>query len=46
MSRVEVDVEGDFPQKWHMEDDLHRLNGHRALLYAPYRGTPGGTSTG
>ncbi len=42
MGMVEVDVEGKFPQAWHMEDGLQRLNGHRALLYARYRGTPGG----
>ncbi len=42
MGKVEVDVEGEFPQKWHMEEGLQRLNGHRALLYARYRGTPGG----
>lgn len=42
MGKVEVDVEGEFPQKWHMEEGLQKLNGHRALLYARYRGTPGG----
>jgi polyisoprenyl-teichoic acid--peptidoglycan teichoic acid transferase len=42
MGMVEVDVEGKFPQAWHMENGLQRLNGHRALLYARYRGTPGG----
>jgi polyisoprenyl-teichoic acid--peptidoglycan teichoic acid transferase len=42
MGKVEVDVEGEFPQKWRMEEGLQRLDGHRALLYARYRGTPGG----
>ncbi len=42
MGKVEVDVEGEFPPKWRMEEGLQRLNGHRALLYARYRGTPGG----
>ncbi len=41
MGKVEVDVEGEFPQNWHMEEGLQKLNGHRALLYARYRGTPG-----
>ena len=42
MGKVEVDVEGEFPQGWRMEEGLQRLDGHRALLYARYRGTPGG----
>jgi LCP family protein required for cell wall assembly len=42
MGKVEVDVEGEFPQSWHMEEGLQTLDGHRALLYARYRGTPGG----
>jgi polyisoprenyl-teichoic acid--peptidoglycan teichoic acid transferase len=42
MGKVEVDVEGELPQKWHMKEGLQKLNGHRALLYARYRGTPGG----
>jgi LCP family protein required for cell wall assembly len=41
MGKVEVDVEGEFPQNWHMEEGLQKLDGHRALLYARYRGTPG-----
>src|SRR3712207_1245026 len=41
MGKVEVDVEGEFPPKWRMEEGLQKLNGHRALLYARYRGTPG-----
>jgi LCP family protein required for cell wall assembly len=42
MGRVELSVEGEFPENWHMEEGLQKLNGHRALLYARYRGTPGG----
>jgi LCP family protein required for cell wall assembly len=42
MGKVEVDVEGEFPQKWRMEEGLQKLDGHRALLYARYRGTSGG----
>jgi len=42
MGKVEVDVEGEFPPKWRIEEGLQRLNGHRALLYARYRGTSGG----
>jgi polyisoprenyl-teichoic acid--peptidoglycan teichoic acid transferase len=41
MGKVEVDVEGEFPERRGMEEGLQRLNGHRALLYARYRGTPG-----
>jgi LCP family protein required for cell wall assembly len=41
MGEVEVDVEGEFPERWGMEEGLQKLNGHRALLYARYRGTPG-----
>jgi polyisoprenyl-teichoic acid--peptidoglycan teichoic acid transferase len=39
MGGVEVDIEDDFPDKWRMEEGLQRLNGHRALRYARYRGT-------
>ncbi len=42
MGKVEVDVEGEFPQNWHMEEGLQTLDGHHALLFARYRGTPGG----
>jgi anionic cell wall polymer biosynthesis LytR-Cps2A-Psr (LCP) family protein len=42
MGKVEVDVEGEFPQHWDIEEGLQRLDGRRALLYARYRGTPGG----
>lgn len=38
---VRVDVgSGLFPEKWQMGEGLQRLNGHKALLYARYRGTP------
>jgi LCP family protein required for cell wall assembly len=42
MGTVEVNVEDEFPEKWRIEEGLQRLNGRRALLYARYRGTPGG----
>ena len=43
MGGVEVEVEpGEFPEKWHMEEGIDRLNGPRALFYARYRGTAGG----
>lgn len=32
--------QGVFPEKWHMGEGVQRLNGHKALLYARYRGTP------
>ena len=39
---VRVDVgEDQFPEKWRMGEGLQRLNGHKALIYARYRGTPG-----
>ena len=38
--RVDVGV-GQFPEKWRMGEDVQRLNGHKALIYARYRGTPG-----
>jgi LCP family protein required for cell wall assembly len=39
---VRVDVgDGEFPEKWHMGEGVQRLNGHKALIYARYRGTPG-----
>ena len=42
MGGVRVDVgEGQFPEKWRMGQDVQRLNGHKALIYARYRGTPG-----
>jgi LCP family protein required for cell wall assembly len=38
---VRVDVgEGQFPEKWRMGEGVQRLNGHKALIYARYRGTP------
>jgi polyisoprenyl-teichoic acid--peptidoglycan teichoic acid transferase len=42
MGGVRVDVGDDqFPEKWRMGQDVQRLNGHKALIYARYRGTPG-----
>jgi polyisoprenyl-teichoic acid--peptidoglycan teichoic acid transferase len=42
MGGVRVDVgEDQFPEKWSMGEDVQRLNGHKALIYARYRGTPG-----
>jgi LCP family protein required for cell wall assembly len=42
MGGVRVDVGDDqFPEKWEMGEDVQRLNGHKALIYARYRGTPG-----
>lgn len=39
---VRVDVgDGEFPEKWRMGEGVRRLNGHKALIYARYRGTPG-----
>jgi LCP family protein required for cell wall assembly len=43
MGGVQVEVEpGVFPEKWNFQEGIDRLNGHRALFYARYRGTPGG----
>ena len=42
MGGVRVDVgDGQFPGKWRMGEDVQRLNGHKALIFARYRGTPG-----
>jgi polyisoprenyl-teichoic acid--peptidoglycan teichoic acid transferase len=42
MGGVRVDVgEDQFPEKWSMGEGVQRLNGHKALIYARYRGTPG-----
>ena len=42
MGGVRVDVgDGQFPERWRMGQDVQRLNGHKALIYARYRGTPG-----
>ena len=42
MGGVRVDVgEGQFPEKWRLGEGVQRLNGHKALIYARYRGTPG-----
>ena len=41
MGGVTIDVEpGVFPEKWHMGEGPRRFNGHKALQYARYRGTP------
>ena len=42
MGGVRVDVgEGQFPEKWRIGEGVQRLNGHKALIFARYRGTPG-----
>jgi polyisoprenyl-teichoic acid--peptidoglycan teichoic acid transferase len=42
MGGVRVDVgEGQFPERFRMGEGVQRLNGHKALIYARYRGTPG-----
>ena len=42
MGKVRVDVgKGVFPEHWYMGEGFERLNGHKALKYARYRGTPG-----
>ena len=42
MGKVRVDVgTGVFPEHWNMGEGFERLNGHKALKYARYRGTPG-----
>jgi polyisoprenyl-teichoic acid--peptidoglycan teichoic acid transferase len=42
MGKVRVDVgTGVFPASWNMGEGFERLNGHKALKYARYRGTPG-----
>ena len=38
---VDTNASGAMPRGWHMEG-RQTLNGHRALLYSRYRGTPGG----
>jgi len=38
---VRVDVgSGVFPEQWNMGEGMEHLNGHKALKYARYRGTP------
>jgi polyisoprenyl-teichoic acid--peptidoglycan teichoic acid transferase len=38
---VRVDVgSGVFPERWNMGEGMEHLNGHKALKYARYRGTP------
>ncbi len=39
MGGVEVDIEDEFPDNWHMEEGLQKLNSRRALRFARYRGT-------
>ncbi|HET7478801.1 MAG TPA: LCP family protein [Rubrobacteraceae bacterium] len=39
---VTVDSKGGFPPNVHIKEGVQHLNGRRALLYARYRGTPGG----
>jgi polyisoprenyl-teichoic acid--peptidoglycan teichoic acid transferase len=42
MGKVRVDVGKEvFPEHWNMGEGFERLNGHKALKYARYRGTPG-----
>jgi anionic cell wall polymer biosynthesis LytR-Cps2A-Psr (LCP) family protein len=42
MGKVRVNVgSGVFPASWNMGEGFERLNGHKALKYARYRGTPG-----
>jgi polyisoprenyl-teichoic acid--peptidoglycan teichoic acid transferase len=42
MGKVRVNVgTGVFPEHWNMGEGFERLNGHKALKYARYRGTPG-----
>ena len=42
MGGVRVDLgENQFPEKWRMGEGVQRLNGHKALIFARYRGTPG-----
>src|SRR5215217_8157056 len=41
MGGVRVDVgEGQFPEKFRMGEGVQKLNGHKALIFARYRGTP------
>ena len=43
IGKVRVDVGQDqFPENWEMGEGMSKLNGHKALRYARYRGTPGG----
>ncbi len=36
---VQVEVEGEFPESWRMEEGVQRLNGRRALRFVRYRDT-------
>ena len=42
MGGLEIDVEGEFPPAWELEEGTQILDGGHALFYARYRGTPGG----
>ncbi len=42
MGGVKVDIKGQFPSTWHMNEGVKHLNGRRALMYARYRDTPDG----
>lgn len=42
MGGVKVDIKGQFPSTWHMDEGVKHLNGRRALMYARYRDTPDG----
>lgn len=43
MGGVSVDVgDGEFPEKLHMGEGVRHLNGHKALQFARFRGTPEG----
>lgn len=43
MGGLTIDLEeGQYPPGWPMEPGIHTLKGHKALVYARYRGTAGG----
>lgn len=43
MGGLTLDLEeGQYPPGWPMEPGVHTLKGHKALVYARYRGTAGG----
>lgn len=43
MGGLTIDLEeGQYPPGWPMEPGVHTLEGHKALVYARYRGTAGG----
>lgn len=41
MGGVKVDVKGEFPPQWNIEEGVQKLDGRKALFYARYRGTGG-----